>query len=165
MKVSKFLAAAGAVIFMTACILCSATGEVLLHDTRDFPTKSDWDIHQAEYTIFAKPPKGWVGDVMPMAGDEASGQLRLFYLQDWRDGAPTYHPFHSFVTDDFVHYACHNTRLTPLGERGSGKGERERETLRREGNASAASFPSRLGVSLSHSRPVKMSVGQTIKRE
>ncbi|MBR5364263.1 MAG: hypothetical protein IK134_13200, partial [Oscillospiraceae bacterium] len=63
------------------------------------------------------------------------------------------------------------------------KGERERETLRREGNASAASFPSRLGVSLSHSRaphvcrrqtaqfrfakhacPAKNTVGQKIKK-
>ena len=39
----------------------------------------------------------------------------------------------------------HNTRLTPLGERGSGKGERERETLRREGNASLRVSPLSLG--------------------
>ena len=32
-------------------------------------------------------------------------------------------------------------RAAPLGERGSRKRERERETVRREGNASAASFP------------------------
>ncbi len=35
--------------------------------------------------------------------------------------------------------------LRLLGERGSRKGERERETLRREGNASASEFPLSLG--------------------
>ena len=104
MKLSKVLSVVGAGILLTANCMSCAAGEILLHESRNFPSKSGWDIHQAEYTIFAKPPKGWVGDVMPMAGDEASGQLRLFYLQDWRDGAPTYHPFHSFVTNDFVHY-------------------------------------------------------------
>lgn len=70
-----------------------------------------WNIRNAQYTLFAKPPVGWVGDVMPMGGDEASGEMRLFYLQDWRDGAPTYHPFHSFTTSDFVHYTYHGEAI------------------------------------------------------
>ena len=81
-----------------------ALAEIRIHEDREFPSHHSWDIQEAQYTLFAKPPKGWVGDVMPMAGDESSGQLRLFYLQDWRDGAVTYHPFHSFVTNDLVHY-------------------------------------------------------------
>ncbi|MBQ6563251.1 MAG: hypothetical protein IJL88_05010, partial [Clostridia bacterium] len=104
MKLRKLLVSLGTVIFLIVNLVGGAAGEVLLHETMNFATSSSWDIHQAEYTVFAKPPKGWVGDVMPMAGDEESGELRLFYLQDWRDGAPTYHPFHSFVTRDFVHY-------------------------------------------------------------
>ena len=104
MDMKKVLASIGAGLMIGTQCMGAACGEILLHDTRDFPAQSSWDIHTAEYTLFAKPPQGWVGDVMPMLGDEASGKLRLFYLQDWRDGAPTYHPFHSFVTDDFVHY-------------------------------------------------------------
>ena len=104
MKLMKRLAALGAGILMIVSSFGCAVGDVLLHETMDYPSGSEWDILKAEYTIFAKPPRGWVGDVMPMAGDEDSGEVRLFYLQDWRDGAPTYHPFHSFVTRDLVHY-------------------------------------------------------------
>ena len=104
MRLRRLFMILGMGLFLTMCCMECSFGDVLLHDTLAFPSKSSWDIHQANYILFAKPPEGWVGDVMPMAGDEASGQLRLFYLQDWRDGAPTYHPFHSFQTKDFVHY-------------------------------------------------------------
>ena len=104
MRMSRILASLSAGVMLGSACAASAGAEIRLHENREFPVHSDWDIQKAEYTIFAKPPKGWVGDVMPLAGDEASGRLQLYYLQDWRDGAPTYHPFHSFVTDDFVHY-------------------------------------------------------------
>lgn len=104
MRMSRILASLSAGVMLCSACAASAGAEIRLHENREFPVHSDWDIQKAEYTIFAKPPKGWVGDVMPLAGDEASGRLQLYYLQDWRDGAPTYHPFHSFVTDDFVHY-------------------------------------------------------------
>ncbi len=102
-KIRLIIALFLGIILGMQCLPCSSA-EIRLHESRDFPVSSTWDIHEAKYTLFAKPPEGWVGDVMPMAGDEESGQLRLFYLQDWRDGAPTYHPFHSFVTGDLVHY-------------------------------------------------------------
>ncbi len=104
MKMSKLIASVSLGILLgTQCLNC-ASADIRLREEKEFAAQSSWDIHQAKYTLFVKPPEGWVGDVMPMAGDEESGQLRLFYLQDWRDGAPTYHPFHSFVTEDFVHY-------------------------------------------------------------
>ena len=104
MKMSKLIACVGLGIALGTQSLSCASAEIRLHESRDFSTQSAWNIQQAKYTLFAKPPVGWVGDVMPMAGDEASGEMRLFYLQDWRDGAPTYHPFHSFVTRDLIHY-------------------------------------------------------------
>ncbi len=104
MRVIKLIAALALCIVLGAQCLNCALAEIRLHEDRDFPPRGSWDIHQANYTLFAKPPQGWVGDVMPMAGDEDSGTLRIFYLQDWRDGAPTYHPFHSFVTRDLVHF-------------------------------------------------------------
>jgi len=92
-----------ALLMMLQC--CIAGASELKEDPEMLLTaERTWDIRKAQYTLFAKPPVGWVGDVMPMGGDEESGELRLFYLQDWRDGAPTYHPFHSFTTSDFVHY-------------------------------------------------------------
>ena len=61
----------------------------------------------------------------------------------------------------------HNTRLTPLGERRSRKGERERETLRREGNASLRVSPLSLGClsRIRAPRPMKFNIGQKIKNK
>ncbi len=93
-------------IALLMLLSCAVAGASELEENPDMTLTNErtWNIREAQYTIFAKPPVGWVGDVMPMGGDEESGELRLFYLQDWRDGAPTYHPFHSFTTSDFVHY-------------------------------------------------------------
>ncbi|MGO4541511.1 family 43 glycosylhydrolase [Paenibacillus sp. 2TAB19] len=55
----------------------------------------------AEDRIFWKPPVGWVGDIMPFSeGDK----LHLFYLQDWRDGAPGFHPWHMASTSNLTDY-------------------------------------------------------------
>ena len=99
----RIIAFCAALLMMLQCCIAGAS-ELKKEPDMLLTNERTWDIRNAQYTIFAKPPVGWVGDVMPMVGDEESGELRLFYLQDWRDGKPTYHPFHSFTTSDFVHY-------------------------------------------------------------
>lgn len=99
----RIIAFCAALLMMLQCCIAGAS-ELKKEPDMLLTNERTWDIRNAQYTIFAKPPVGWVGDVMPMVGDEDSGELRLFYLQDWRDGKPTYHPFHSFTTSDFVHY-------------------------------------------------------------
>ncbi len=99
-----------AILGISACVLFSMSlfscceADILCDESMEIPERGEWSVQEARYTLFAKPPRGWVGDVMPMGGAEDAEELRLFYLQDWRDGAPTYHPFHSFTTSDFVHY-------------------------------------------------------------
>lgn len=66
---------------------------------------------EKEYRIFAKPPKGWVGDVMPFFDD---GLFQLFYLQDWRDGAEGFHPFHRFSTKNLIDYK-YEGEMIPYG--------------------------------------------------
>ena len=90
----RIIAFCAALLMMLQCCIAGAS-ELKKEPDMLLTNERTWDIRNAQYTIFAKPPVGWVGDVMPMVGDEDSGELRLFYLQDWRDGKPTYHPFHS----------------------------------------------------------------------
>ncbi|NDV56616.1 glycoside hydrolase domain-containing protein [Bacteroides sp. 519] len=58
------------------------------------------DLNQT-YSFFHKPHAGWVGDPMPFYED---GKYYVFYLQDARDGAPTFHPWYEATTTDFVTY-------------------------------------------------------------
>ncbi len=100
----KALAGIGACMLLCTGCYTACRADILQDEAMAIPDRGDWTIGKARYTVFAKPPAGWVGDVMPMGGAEDEDVMRLFYLQDWRDGAPTYHPFHSFTTSDFVHY-------------------------------------------------------------
>ncbi len=63
------------------------------------------------YTLFHKPADGWVGDPMPFY---ENGKFHVFYLQDARDGAATFHPWHAATTSNFVTYAD-NGLMIPCG--------------------------------------------------
>lgn len=63
------------------------------------------------YTLYQKPPVGWVGDTMPMT--DANG-VQIYYLQDWRDGAEGFHPIHKFSTKNFVDYS-YDGEMVSLG--------------------------------------------------
>ncbi|OMF21805.1 hypothetical protein BK133_27715 [Paenibacillus sp. FSL H8-0548] len=69
-------------------------------------------VKQAEDRLFWKPPEGWVGDVMPFSDN---GQIHLFYLQDWRDGAPGFHPWHQASTANLTEYAYEGESI-PFGQ-------------------------------------------------
>lgn len=58
------------------------------------------DLYQ-DYSLFFKPVHGWVGDPMPFYKD---GTFHVFYLQDARDGAKTFHPWYKVNTTDLVSY-------------------------------------------------------------
>ena len=58
------------------------------------------DLYQS-YNIFFKPAQGWVGDPMPYY---ENGKYHIFYLQDARDGAATFHPWYEVSTDNFSKY-------------------------------------------------------------
>lgn len=60
------------------------------------------------YFTYYKPQVGYVGDPMPFY-DPVSKEFRILYLQDWRDGAATFHPIHCVATKDAASY-------TSLGE-------------------------------------------------
>ncbi|WP_235548815.1 glycoside hydrolase family 32 protein [Paenibacillus sp. Soil522] len=70
------------------------------------------EAKQAEDRLFWKPPEGWVGDVMPF---NDNGQIHLFYLQDWRDGAPGFHPWHLASTANLTDYSYAGESI-PFGE-------------------------------------------------
>lgn len=112
MSIKRILAGIGIGLMLSVQCFSSGTAEITEDADMTLTNERTWNIHNAQYTLFPKPPEGWVGDVMPMGGDEDSGELRLFYLQDWRDGAPTYHPFHSFTTSDFVHYTYNGEEIS-----------------------------------------------------
>ena len=52
------------------------------------------------YATFYKPQAGYVGDPMPYY-NEADNSFYVFFLQDWRNGAPTDHPVYFTKTSDY----------------------------------------------------------------
>ena len=81
---------------------------------KETPTESVNETMNSEstgYRFFAKPEEGWVGDVMPFYDN---GRYNLFYLQDWRDGAPQFHPFHLMTTENLTDYAWEK-EMIPCG--------------------------------------------------
>jgi len=58
------------------------------------------DINKT-YSTYYKPEDSWLGDPMPYFENNT---FYIFYLNDARDGATTYHPWHLATTTDFVTY-------------------------------------------------------------
>lgn len=57
--------------------------------------------HPTNFAIYPVPAKGYVGDMMPFYDNNT---FHLFYLQDWRDNAPNYHPWFKYTTTDLLNY-------------------------------------------------------------
>lgn len=57
------------------------------------------------YQLFFKPKVGYVGDPMPFY-DSFNKVQRILYLQDFRDGASTYHPIYCVNTIDAASYSA-----------------------------------------------------------
>lgn len=55
------------------------------------------------YATLYKPQAGYVGDPMPYY-NEADKKFYVFFLQDWRNGAPTDHPFYYTTTNDYASF-------------------------------------------------------------
>lgn len=80
----------------------------------DAPAIYQVDDLKLNYKLFFKPAQGFVGDPMPFYED---GKFHIFYLQDARDGAPTFHPIYKAVTTDFMSYED-SGEMVPCGEDG-----------------------------------------------
>lgn len=107
----RIIAFCAALLMMLQCCIAGAS-ELKKEPDMLLTNERTWDIRNAQYTIFAKPP--WAGRRCDAHGRcEDSGELRLFYLQDWRDGKPTYHPFHSFTTSRFRALHLQGRGLSP----------------------------------------------------
>lgn len=72
----------------------------------------DEQVKMPSDSLFWKPPEGWVGDLMPF--NDANGDLYLYYLQDWRDGAPGFHPWHLVTTANLTDYH-YEGEVIPVG--------------------------------------------------
>lgn len=61
-----------------------------------------YDPAAPTFAVYPAPVKGYVGDVMPFYD---SNTFHLFFLMDWRDGAPQYHPWYKYTTSDLLNYS------------------------------------------------------------
>ncbi|OBZ12533.1 glycoside hydrolase family 32 protein [Bacillus sp. FJAT-26390] len=108
------VAAAG---LATAALVSSCSGNEFEAATPSIaetaePAATTATADEAKDRLFWKPPEGWVGDVMPFSDN---GQIHLFYLQDWRDGAPGFHPWHMAATANLTDYSYAGESI-PFGE-------------------------------------------------
>ena len=69
------------------------------------------------YATLYKPQVGYVGDPMPYY-NAADNSFYLFFLQDWRNGAPTDHPVYSTKTADYATFQGFSEAI-PCGDSNS----------------------------------------------
>jgi len=69
------------------------------------------------YATLYKPQSGYVGDPMPYY-NESDNTFYVFFLQDWRNGAPTDHPIYCTKTADYGSFLGF-TEAIPCGTAGS----------------------------------------------
>ena len=111
-------------IFTTAFLFLSCAGCKGVNDPDD-PKISTVDTTTAirtiqesgAYTTLYKPQVGYVGDPMPYF-NEAENSFYVFFLQDWRNGAPTDHPIYSTKTTDYSTFTGFSEAI-PCGVAGS----------------------------------------------
>ncbi len=69
------------------------------------------------YATLYKPQNGYVGDPMPYY-NKSDNTFYVFFLQDWRNGAPTDHPIYCTKTVDYGSFLSF-TEAIPCGAAGS----------------------------------------------
>ncbi|HET9569922.1 MAG TPA: glycoside hydrolase family 32 protein [Bacteroidales bacterium] len=105
-------------LFMTAGCGDPNTGpESVDQQTIDTTTTLRTITESGNYSTFYKPQSGFVGDPMPYY-NAADSSFYLYYLQDWRNGAPTDHPIYCTKTSDFGKFVGF-TEAIPCGVPGS----------------------------------------------
>ncbi len=111
-------------LFTTAFLFLSCAGCKGVNDPDD-PKTSTVDTtttirtiqESGAYTTLYKPQVGYVGDPMPYF-NEADNSFYVFFLQDWRNGAPTDHPIYSTKTTDYASFQGFSEAI-PCGVAGS----------------------------------------------
>lgn len=84
-------------IFFATVLLCIG----LISCKKDNKALAPYNPSAPVFAVYPAPPKGYVGDVMPYYN---AGEFNLFFLMDWRDGAPQYHPIYKYNTPDLLNY-------------------------------------------------------------
>lgn len=108
------------VFFILSISSCSSDDDVtppIVEASVDTTTNCRSVTETGAYMTFYKPQSGYVGDPMPYYN--ADDQLfYLYYLQDWRNGAPTDHPIYCINTSDYSRFWGFSEAI-PCGVAGS----------------------------------------------
>ncbi|NDV65425.1 glycoside hydrolase family 32 protein [Bacteroides sp. 224] len=102
-------------LFACAALMACSDNEYTSNDPTaapDAPAVYNVDDLKLNYSMFFKPSNGWTGDPMPYF---ENGKFHVFYLQDARDGAPTFHPIYGATTTNFLSYED-NGEMIACGE-------------------------------------------------
>jgi beta-fructofuranosidase len=83
--------------FLTIVLL----GAVMVSCKKDNKAEA-YNPSQPVFAVYPAPVKGYVGDVMPFFDNST---FHLFFLMDWRDNAPQYHPWYKFTSTDLLNYS------------------------------------------------------------
>jgi beta-fructofuranosidase len=105
---------------MKKLILIILLNAVLASCKKDSAGIAPFDPAAPVFAIYPAPVKGYVGDVMPFYDNSA---FHLFFLADWRDNAPQYHPWYKFTTTDLLNYTDKGIMI------GYGRADQEDYTL------------------------------------
>lgn len=98
-----------------AALMSCSNNEYISNDPTaapNAPVVYDVNDLNLSYSMFFKPSNGWTGDPMPFY---ENGKFHVFFLQDARDSAPTFHPIYKAVTSNFVTYED-SGEMIPCGE-------------------------------------------------
>lgn len=108
-----------AVFLFLCCTGCSGGNPPVPPVTSEVDTTTTLRTIQETggYATFYKPQSGFVGDPMPYY-NEADKTFYVFFLQDWRNGAPTDHPIYCTKTADYASFFSF-TEAIPCGTAGS----------------------------------------------
>lgn len=89
--------------------------EIIIDNTSTIDTTTTLRTVQESggYATFYKPQSGYVGDPMPYY-NQGDNTFYLFFLQDWRNGAPTDHPVYCTKTMNYASFLSF-TESIPCG--------------------------------------------------
>lgn len=94
-----------------------STENLALNETIDTTTTYKNVVESGAYQTLYKPQNGFVGDPMPYY-NESDNNYYLYYLQDWRNGAPVDHPIYCVKSSDYSTFQGF-TEAIPCGTVGS----------------------------------------------
>jgi beta-fructofuranosidase len=89
-------------IKMKKFLIVILLGAILPSCKKDNKAAAVYNPAAPTFAVYPAPVKGFVGDVMPFYDNST---FHLFFLMDWRDGAPQYHPWYKYTSTDLLNYS------------------------------------------------------------